>query len=265
MKRRQKSKPWGKRVFTRIGSVTAVVLLVTAVLYHVDWSYVMGAKERLERFLRTHPYFSVTEITISGYQKVGGSEIVAITGLRPGVNIWQVNPTRIEAKLNSHPWVRREVVRREFPRRVIIQIEEWEAKGIVVLEKLYYANAEGFVFKEVEPGEKANLPFITGLGNEGVDLNSRQARKKISEALTLSDLFAKSSMAVSEIRFRPEGGVIAYPVSHSVPLHMGWGDWTGKVQRLKRVWMEWQGREHLIASLDLSFRGQVVVKLSERT
>lgn len=265
MKRRQKSKPWGKRVFTRIGSVTAVVLLVTAVLTHVDWSYVMGAKERLERFLRTHPYFSVTEITISGYQKVGGSEIVAITGLRPGVNIWQVNPTRIEAKLNSHPWVRREVVRREFPRRVIIQIEEWEAKGIVVMEKLYYANAEGFVFKEVEPGEKANLPFITGLGNEGVDLNSRQARKRISEALILSDLFAKSSMAVSEIRFRPEGGVIAYPVSHSVPLHMGWGDWTGKVQRLKRVWMEWRGREHLITSLDLSFRGQVVVKLSERT
>jgi len=265
VKRRHKSKPWGKKVFTRTGSATAVVLLVAGVLYHVDWSHVMGAKERLESILHTHPYFSVKEITISGYRKVGGAEIVAITGLRPGVNIWKVNPTRIEAKLNSHPWVRREVVRREFPRRVIIQIEEWEAKGIVVLEKLYYANAEGFVFKEVERGERVNLPFITGLGKEGFNLNSRQARKRIAEALTLSDLFAKSSMAVSEIRFRREGGVIAYPVSHSVPLHMGWGDWNGKVQRLKRVWVEWKGREHLLASLDLSFRAQVVVKLSERT
>ena len=147
-----------------------MVLLVAAVLTHVDWSHVMGAKERLESILHTHPYFSVKEITISGYQKVGGSEIVAITGLRPGVNIWKVNPARIEAKLNSHPWVRREVVRREFPRRVIIQIEEWEAKGIVVLEKLYYANAEGFVFKEVERGERVNLPCITGLGEEGFTL-----------------------------------------------------------------------------------------------
>ncbi len=79
MKKRHRSKRWGKRVISRIGSVTAVVLLVTAVLYPVDWSYVMEAKERLERVLHTHPYFSVKEITISGYKKVRGSEIVAIT------------------------------------------------------------------------------------------------------------------------------------------------------------------------------------------
>ncbi len=254
-----------KKVLTRIGAITVVVLLVIAARNHVDWSYVMGAVERLEMVLYTHPYFSVKEITITGYEKVGGSEIVALTGLKPGVNIWKVDPTLVEAKLSRHPWVRRDVVRREFPRRVIIQIEEWKAKGIVVLEKLYYANAEGIIFKAVEPGEKTNLPFITGLAKEGSVLNSRQAQKKISEALTLSDLFAKSSMAVSEIRFRPQGGVIAYPIAHSVPLHMGWGNWNEKVQRLQRVWVEWKGKEKYLASLDLSYRGQVVVKWRERT
>ncbi len=265
MNRRRISKPWGKKVFTRMGAITVVVLLVIAARYHVDWSKVMGTVEQLEMLLYIHPYFSVKEITVTGYKKVGGSEIVALAGLKPGVNIWKVNPTRIEAKLSRHPWVRRGVVRREFPRRVIIQIEEWKAKGIVVLEKLYYANADGIVFKTVEPGEKTNLPFITGLEKEGSGLNNRQTQKRISEALTLSDLFAKSSMAVSEIRFRPQGEVIAYPISHSVPLHMGWGNWSGKVQRLKRVWMEWKGREQYLASLDLSFRGQVVVKWRERT
>jgi len=222
-------------------------------------------KDRLKRVLHTHPYFSVKEITITGYQKVGGSEIVAMTGLRPGMNIWKVKPTSIEMKLNSHPWVRREVVRREFPQRVVIQIEEWEAKGIIVLGTLYYVNPEGIIFKRVEAGEKVNLPYLTGLGDEEFVLNNRLARKRIAEALRLSDLFAKSSISVSEIHFLPQGGIIAYPVSRSVPLHMGWGDWPGKVQRVKRVMAEWRGREHRLASLDLSFRGQVVVRLNERT
>lgn len=192
---------------------------------------------------------------------MSGSQIISMTGVRMGMNMWEVDPQRIEAKLNRHPWVRGEVVRREFPQRVLIQVEEWEAKAVVVLEKLYYADQEGTIFKEVESGEDVNFPFITGLGDKKSVLHNPYAREKIAEAIRLNDLLAKSSIFLSEIHFLPHEGVVVYPTSHPVPLHMGWGAWPGKVRRLKQVLAQWKGRENRLTSLDLSYRNQVVVKL----
>jgi hypothetical protein len=43
-------------------------------------------------------------------------------------------------------------------------------------------------------------------------------------------------------------------------LHMGWGDWDGKLQRLDRVLQLWKGHEDRLIALDASFRDRVVVR-----
>lgn len=215
---------------------------------------------RLLDFLFHHPYFSVQEIRVAGGGKVGGAEIVTMTGLRHGMNIWRIDPKSIEAKVSNHPWVKRVLVRREFPQRVIIQVEEWVAKGIVVLGRLYYVDADGFIFKEVARGEKVNLPLITGLRRSHFLSHSSFARKRIVESLRLSDLFRKSSISLSEIHFDPQGGIVIYPILYPVTFAMGWGDWAGKLLRLKRVLEEWRGKEDRLTSIDLRFRDQVVVR-----
>jgi len=219
------------------------------------------ATAHVQHALGNHPYFSVQEIRVTGSRKVSGSQIVSMTGVRIGMNMWEVDPQRIEAKLNRHPWVRGEVVRREFPKRVLIQVDEWEAKAVIVLDKLYYADQEGTIFKKVDSGEVVNLPFITGLGDKKAIFHNPFAREKIAEAIRLNSLMAKNSIVLSEIHFLPHKGVVVYPTSHPVPLHMGWGDWSGKVHRLKQVLAEWSGRENRLTSLDLRFRDRVVVKL----
>jgi hypothetical protein len=42
---------------------------------------------------------------------------------------------------------------------------------------------------------------------------------------------------------------------------MGWGEWDDKLARLERLLALWQGHEERLASLDLSFRDQVVARL----
>ena len=239
----------------------ATVLIPAVAIFYGGWNPIVWATTSLQNALGRHPYFSVQEIRVTGSHKVSGSQIVSLAGLRLGMNIWDVNPKLIEGKLNRHPWVRREMVRREFPRRVLIRVEEWVAKAIIVLDKFYYVDSQGYVFKEVESGDEVNLPFITGLGHRGFVLTDSFARQKIVEAIRLNDLFAVSSVPISEIHFLLEDGVVAYPVSKPVGFHMGWGEWPAKVRRLKRVWSQWKDREHRLASMDLRFRGQVVVKV----
>ena len=238
-----------------------VLFLFSTLALYLGWSHVIRLGGRLRDTLLDNPYFSVQEIKVKGDGKVGGSEIVAMAGMSHGMNIWKIDPALIERRVAKHPWVKRVLARRELPRRVVIEVEEREAKGIVVLGKLYYVDTDGFVFKEVEEGENANFPLLTGLQQADLASQAHATRQKIREALKVGDLMTGGPLALSEIHFSPQGGVILYPMAYPVALQMGWGDWQGKLQRLERVLEMWKGKETRLASLDLSFRDQVVARL----
>ena len=238
-----------------------VGLVASALALYLSWTQVSRLAGQVSDTLLSNSYFSVQEIKVRGGGRVGGSEIVAMAGMSQGMNIWKIDPEIIEKKVSKHPWVKRVLVRRELPRRVVIEVEEREAKGIVVLGKLYYVDAEGLVFKEVEEGENTNSPLLTGLQQTELASQAHATRHKIREALKLSDLTARGPLALSEIHFPPQGGVVLYPMAYPIPLYMGWGDWQGKLTRLERVLAMWKGREARLAALDLSFRDQVVAKI----
>jgi hypothetical protein len=253
-----------KRRLGRLVWSIAAVLFTSTLFFYVDWHQVSRMAGQLRDSLLQHSYFSVQEIRVSGGRRVGGSEIVSMTGLRRGMKIWKIDPKSIEAQVSRHPWVRRVIVRREFPRRVVIQIEEWVAKGIVVLGELYYVNAEGFIFKKIAEGETVNYPLITGLKRADIESRAYSDRQRIAEALRLSDLFGENSITISEFHFGSHRGVVVYPVSYPVALHMDWGEWPEKVRRLKRVLSMWRGKVGRLAWVDLSFSDQVVVRLREK-
>lgn len=218
---------------------------------------------QLRDFLLYHSYFSVREIQVRGGDKIGGSEIVAMAGLSQGMSIWKIDAERIEKRVGRHPWVKRVLVRREFPHRVVIDVEERSPKAVVIMGKLYYVDSEGFVFNEVGEGEKADFPLLTGLRQAELASSAYLTRQKIQEAMRLSDLMGRSSLPLSEIHFSPGGGIILYPMGYSIALHFGWGDWEGKVRRLQRTLEIWKGKEGLLAALDLRFRDQVVARVKK--
>jgi cell division protein FtsQ len=238
-----------------------LVLLCSLVFLYVDRVRVAQAAVRLRNFFLDHPYFSVQEIQVRGGEKIGGSEIVAMAGLSHGMSIWKIDAEGIERKVGRHPWVKHVLLRREFPHRVVIEVEERSPKAVVIMGKLYYVDAEGFVFKEVGEGERADFPLLTGLRQAELVARAYSTRQRIQEALRLSDLMGRSSLQPSEIHFNSGGGIVLYPMAYSIALHFGWGDWEDKVKRLRRVLEVWNGRENRLAALDLRFRDQVVARM----
>ena len=260
--RKDNKKAKGKGARLRLAIEVALGLALAAPLFYVDWPRAIFLAQQTYEGILDHEIFSVREIKVKGGEKVGGSEIVAMAGLSHGMSIWRVDPQAIEKKVARHPWVGRVLVRREFPRRVAIEVEEREAKAIAALGKLYYVDRDGFIFKEVETGERTDFPLLTGLRED--DLQSPASfttRQRIQEALRLNDLMAKNPLALSEIRFLPREGLIVYPVGYRVALSMGSGNWEDKLKRLGRVLALWNGNEDRLAILDLSFRDQVVARM----
>jgi cell division protein FtsQ len=238
----------------------AVLSAATVTVYW--WSgETATALAAVHRFIFRNSYFSVREIQIRGGEKMGGREIVALTGLRHGMNIWDVEPAMIEQKVAKHPWVRRVLVRREFPRKVVLEVEERVPKAIVAMGGLYYVDAYGVVFKEVGEGENVNFPMLTGLHPEELTASAPKFRRKVEDALRLSDLMAKDKHTLSEIHFDAGDRLVVYTIEYPMALHMGSGDWAEKLQRLERVLSLWQGNEERLSALDVSFRDQVVARL----
>jgi cell division protein FtsQ len=207
------------------------------------------------------PYFAVREIQVRGAEKFGGNEIVALAGLKHGMNMWRVEPAAIEKKVAKHPWVRHILVRREFPRRVVIEIEERTPKAIVAMGKLYYVDSDGVVFKEVGAGESVQFPLLTGLRPNELGSQDPAVRRKIQDAVRLSDLMANGAHMISEVHFETGDRVVLYTAAYPLALHMGWGDWENKVSRVDRVLRLWRGHEERLVTLDASFSDQVVARV----
>jgi cell division protein FtsQ len=259
--RKRDARRW-RRMIARAGYGAGAVLLAIA-LYQFSgplWTAVFSLRD----FVVANPYFSVREIQVRGVDKVGGDQVVAMAGLRRGMSIWSIELGDIEQKIRRHAWVRRVSARREFPRRVIIDVEERTPKAIVALRKLYYVDADGFVFKEVEAGESVQFPLLTGLPAEQIAAPDAPTRKRISEAIRLSEMMVQRSHSLSEIHFAKPNRLVVYTTQYPIALHMGWGNWAEKLSRMERLLELWKGNEERLASLDMSFRDQVVARLRNR-
>jgi cell division protein FtsQ len=237
----------------------AVVCSTATALY--QWGAQMrGAARAVRAFVLESPYFSVSEIQVRGSERIRGGELVAMAGLKHGMTIWNIDPAAIEKKFAKHPWIRRVVVRREFPRRVLIQVEERAPKAILAIGKLYYVDAEGVVFTEVGEADKLGLPMITGLRPEQLSARDPALRRRLKEALRLGELMAMDEHKLSEIHFTAPERVVLYTTAYPTAVHMGWGEWSNKVGRVKRIFSLWKGHEERLSSLDVSFGAQAVVR-----
>lgn len=244
----------------KIAALAVLALVAVVALYHLSGPIAVAARS-MRDFVADSRYFAVSHFQVNGAAKIGNGAIVALAGLSQGMNIWSIDAAAIEKKIKKNVWVRRVVVRRDFPRRVVIDVEERSPKAIVAAVRLYYVDSDGVVFKEVEPGESVKYPMLTGVDVEALMAGAPAARRRIREALRLADLMDQRAHSLSEIHFDAPDRLVVYPTKIPVALRMGWGDWEDKLARLERLLALYKGKEERLASLDMGFQDQVVARL----
>jgi cell division protein FtsQ len=256
--RKKDQRRWRRLVLRIAGFVCLGGILIAA--YQLREPIALSAASSRD-FILESSYFSVREIQVRGSDKVSGNEIVNIAGLRQGMSIWKTDLAGIEKKIARHPWVRHVFVRREFPGRIIIDVEERMPKAIVAIRKLYYVDADGVIFKEVDPGESLKFPLLTGLRAEEIMAASPAIRRRIRDAIRLGEMMAQRSHSLSEIHFDAPDQLVVYTTAYPVGLNMGWGEWDEKLSQMDRLLELWKGHEERLVSLDMSYRNQVVARL----
>lgn len=210
-------------------------------------------------------YFKVNEVRVENASRVAGEEIAALSDVRLGHNIFELDLPRIGRKIEENPWIKTAEVRRIFPRTVVIKVEERSPKAVINLDYLYYVDGEGEIFKVLEANDSLDFPVITGL--ERKDLLERQdeTQSRLREMVGLvGELTGRQVFGlqdVSEIHLDQTGEIVLYTCAGGVPVRMGDGNYGDKLDRLERIYGELKPRLRALKYIDLNVMDRIVVKV----
>lgn len=176
----------------RVMHATANLLLVVAALLCVG--ALLGWGARLSAF-------AIKGVSVTGDVK----HYNAIT-LRANVmphlqgTFFTLDLTAARKVFESMPWVRQAIVRRDFPNRLLVQLQEHRAVAFWGEDSdSRMVNSFGEVF-EANPGEldQDNLPRL--IGPEG------QSAQVLAMQQTLQPLFAPMDLTIDQLELTPRGG-----------------------------------------------------------
>lgn len=215
------------------------------------------------RFVTTHAYFGLTEIAVTGNERLPYGDVLAAAEVKLGQNCLEVNVGGVEARLSGSPWIKAASVRRELPNRLVIHVEErqpsfWVRQG----ERMHYADALGNVITQVQPGEFASLPVLELDPEAGAASRAALlALPRIVERMNRLDLpFGLGQMAW--IRVVEPGELELFLDGPRLALRFSLDGFETQLTRLSQVWKDLLRRDELAKVAAISAReGRVWVEM----
>ena len=163
--RRQRGGSDRLRIFLRRSGIgLAATILIAAVCACVQ----------ISRSFAASTSFALTAVEVRGLRLLSGEQILKAGGIREGDNVFQVDLRAIREQVESLPWVKRALVMRKPPNRVVISVVERRRLAWIDLGGLsergylgmFGVDEEGWLLPSPENGEShqdLDLPVIRGI------------------------------------------------------------------------------------------------------
>lgn len=240
-----------KRSFRALSwiSGTAVTLFLAALLF---------------KGITGSPFFALERIAVEGSLQTSLGEIPGLMALKGGGNLLTLDISEVARCLGSRPEIRRASVAKRFPNELVVKVEERKPSVLVLIEsKLYQADEEGVLLREIGPGDPLDLPVVSGLSRSAVAVGVKPEGRQFPNAMRLLRAVERRASTfgqVSEVRVDPVEGLTLFLEELPVPVRVGWEDFEQKISKLERVFSRLAEREGELVSVDLRFDQQVVVR-----
>lgn len=136
--------------------------------------------------------FVVERIDVVGEGRISESQIRSVLGVKPGDYLFDMDIKTAQKRVQSLPWVETAVVRRLWPNRLVVHINErvpyalWQYQ-----EKLHLIDKAGIVIAEHGLEEFSNFPMVVGKGANihAAEFQDMVARQSLFKAQTLTGIY----------------------------------------------------------------------------
>ncbi len=244
------------RAIRGAGSALLKIFLLISFVAVVSFSFLA-----LYQYLLSSPYMRLEEVRITGIEEELQAEIIALHGLDSDKSLLGINLNDLKREIEKHPWIRSVRLERQFPNTLIIDAERQEPLALVVMDRMYYMNKYGEIFKEVDGQDSVDFPLITG-----VPENMTKSLELLKNAAHVIDILAVEAEPlclnqVSEIHVRNNNDMSLYFKHIKAEVRFKWDHLKGQMNGLRKVaqHLAKTGKMEQINCIDLNYMDGAVV------
>lgn len=107
------------------------------------------------------PLFNIKSIIVSNNEKITAEEIISLSRITIGENIFKIRLKDIERSVKESPYIDSVIVKRKLPNDIKIEVVERNATYMLeFVNSMVYINNQGYILEITE--EKINAPIIIG-------------------------------------------------------------------------------------------------------
>lgn len=209
----------------------------------------------------------VASVTVEGNSIITEKEIRTQAGINNESKLFDIDLFAVRKRIEQNPFIRTASVNREVPGRIAIQVEERVPIAAVVLDKIFYFDAEGYVLPPTRSENIFDLPVLTGsLQRSELVPGRRYSTTNVQDALTILRMAQQVSdqlyRRISEVHVEADKDIILHTAEFGVPVIFGRGDTAEKLVKFDTFWNEFvlHHGAHELRFVDLRYRDQVVVR-----
>ncbi len=110
------------------------------------------------------PIFNIKHINVTGNAVLSTDNIVLISGIEMGANIFSVNLKNCRERISSNPYVQSVKIERSLPNSLKVEMVERKPVGYILFMGSYIlVDKEGYVLEVASSIEKVKVPLLSGM------------------------------------------------------------------------------------------------------
>lgn len=207
-------------------------------------------------------FLKVQEIQIlTPLHHLSEMDLIRLSGVQKGQNMFTLRLSKIRQQILRYPWVKEVRLSKKIPGRVLIALEEQIPVALLELENLYLINAEGVVFKKLEPGDPRDLPIITGIPQDEIRMSLPLLVRLIQDFEKPASL---DDVAISEIHLNDAKELSLFTKDPVIRIELGKNNsdhsWPQKLSQMGSAWETMRLTAKKMKNIDLNLKKRIVVQ-----
>jgi len=234
---------------------------------------IMGG-EALRHWMLTAPDFDIVDISVYNNDLITSDEVILLSGLNIGTNIFQADLNLAYHRLESDPRFMDVFLRPEYPNHISIFVDEKRPVAYIQLDRMYGLDEDAAVIPLTTTERLPDLPVITGSGNlrpdmfetsgEGRANPSAENEFSLIQALYIIEKLRSHSSEmlsrISEVYIADPIDPILFTTEDGIVVRIGVGSLTDKLERLDSMLTQLENVDIKTPIIDLRFRDQVIIR-----
>ncbi len=201
------------------------------VAFVLAWGVLLAAQQGYQ-YVTTSAHFEAKSVVFEPTAHVTPERLHALMGLTEGTNILAVDVDAMRQQIEADPWVASASVQRELPDTLRVAVVEHEPAAVLHAGHFYLLSRAGVPFKRAEPGERRELPIITGVARDQLIAGAPSATATVRRALdVLAAYQQRARPRLGEIHIGDGGEAVLYSEKTGTMLRLGRGPLSDKLER----------------------------------